>query len=50
MNEKEQFVRFDWAMKKLLCNKANYGVLAGLITTLLGRKAGRKLILRMHAR
>ena len=37
-NNKEKFVRFDWAMKKLLRNKANYAVLAGLITTLLGEK------------
>lgn len=34
--EKEQFVRFDWAMKRLLRDKANFGVLEGLITTLLG--------------
>ena len=36
MMEKEQFVRFDWAMKRLLRDKANFGVLEGLITTLLG--------------
>lgn len=42
---KEKFVRFDWAMKKLLRNKANYAVLAGLITTLLGEKVTiRKLL------
>ena len=30
------YVRFDWAMKRLLRDKANFGVLEGLITTLLG--------------
>ncbi|MGN1263702.1 MAG: Rpn family recombination-promoting nuclease/putative transposase [Prevotella sp.] len=38
MNEdKQQYIRFDWAMKRLLRDKANYGVLEGLITTLLGK-------------
>jgi len=30
-------IRFDWAMKRLLRDKANFDVLEGLITTLLGR-------------
>ena len=34
----DKFVRFDWAMKRLLRDKANYGVVEGLITTLLGKK------------
>ena len=34
MNDKPQYVRFDWAMKRLLRDKANYGVLEGLISTL----------------
>lgn len=39
------YIRFDWAMKRLLRDKANYGVLEGLITTLLGRTMKiRKLI------
>lgn len=29
------YIRFDWAMKRLLRNKANYAVLEGLLTTLL---------------
>ena len=29
-------IRFDWAMKRLLRNKANFSVLEGLLTTLLG--------------
>lgn len=32
------YIRFDWAMKRLLRNKANFGVLEGLLTTLLGQK------------
>ena len=40
-----EFVRFDWAMKRLLRDKANYGVLEGLITTLLGKSIKiRKLL------
>jgi len=49
MMEKEQFVRFDWAMKKLLRNKANYGVLAGLVTTLLGQKVTIKKLLESES-
>ena len=30
------YIRFDWAMKRLLRNKANFAVLEGLLTTLLG--------------
>lgn len=33
MNKK--FIRFDWAVKKLLRNKANYGVLEGFLSELL---------------
>lgn len=33
-----QVMRFDWAMKRLLGNKANFSVLEGLLTTLLGEK------------
>ena len=48
-NSKEKFVRFDWAMKKLLRNKANYAVLAGLITTLLGEKVTIKKLLESES-
>lgn len=37
-NNKSQIIRFDWAMKRLLRNKANFSVLEGLLTTLLGEK------------
>ncbi len=29
------YIRFDWAMKRLLCDKANYAVLEGFLSTLL---------------
>lgn len=32
------YIRFDWAMKRLLRNKANFGVLEGFLTTLLKEK------------
>ena len=35
---KSQTIRFDWAMRRLLRNKANFSVLEGLLTTLLGEK------------
>ena len=38
MNNSNQVIRFDWAMKRLLRNKANFSVLEGLLTTLLNEK------------
>ncbi len=38
MEEKNKYIRFDWAMKRLLRDKANYGVLEGFLTTLLQQK------------
>ncbi|MBR5375073.1 MAG: PD-(D/E)XK nuclease family transposase, partial [Paludibacteraceae bacterium] len=32
------YIRFDWAIKRLLRDKANFGILEGLFTVLLGRK------------
>lgn len=37
MSRTDTLVRFDWAIKRLLRNKANYVVLEGLLTTLLER-------------
>lgn len=34
--EKDRYIRFDWAIKRLLRNKANFGVLEGFLTVLLG--------------
>ena len=36
MNYQENFIRFDWAAKRILRDKANFGVLEGFITVLLG--------------
>lgn len=33
-----RIIRFDWAAKRLLCNKANFGVLEGFLTVLLNEK------------
>ena len=39
------YIRFDWAMKHLLRDKANFSVLEGLLTTLLNEKITiRKLL------
>ena len=32
---KENYIRFDWAMKRLLRDKSNYVVLEGFLSTLL---------------
>ena len=37
MRRANTLVRFDWAIKRLLRNKANFVVLEGLLTSLLGR-------------
>lgn len=49
MREEAKYVRFDWAMKRLLRDKANYVVLEGLITTLLGRKIKIKKLLESES-
>ena len=38
MNENNKYVRFDWAAKRMLRDKANFGVLEGLVTVLLNEK------------
>ena len=38
METTDKYIRFDWAMKRLLRDKANFGVLEGLLTTLLNEK------------
>ena len=34
----DKYIRFDWAMKRLLRNKTNHAVLEGLLYSLMGRK------------
>ena len=38
MNEENRYVRFDWAAKRMLRNKADFVVFEGLISVLLGEK------------
>lgn len=38
MKDAKSLIRFDWAMKRLLRDKANFGVLEGFLTSLLGRE------------
>ena len=33
-----KYIRFDWAVKRMLRDKANFAVLEGLVTVLLGEK------------
>jgi len=42
---KERLVRFDWALKKLLRNKANYEILEGFLSELLQKDVEIKNIL-----
>lgn len=36
MMQQDKYIRFDWAVKRLLRQKANFGVLEGFLTVLLG--------------
>ena len=36
--DSNSIIRFDWAAKRMLRDKANYAVLEGLVTVLLGEK------------
>ena len=45
MNHTKQLIRFDWAMKRLLRDKANFGVLEGFLTVLLKQTIKIKAIL-----
>ena len=38
MTEESKYVRFDWAIKRILRDEANKGVLEGLVSVLLGQK------------
>ena len=35
---RDKYIHFDWAIKRLLRQKANFGVLEGFLTVLLGEK------------
>ena len=47
--EESKYIRFDWAMKRLLRQKANFGILEGLLTTLLGMKIKIKRMLESES-
>ncbi len=32
----QQLIRFDWAIKNILCHKANFGLLEGFLSELMG--------------
>ena len=36
MELQDKYIRFDWAVKRLLRHKANFGVLEGFLTVLIG--------------
>ena len=38
MNVENKYIRFDWVVKRMLRDKANFDVLEGLITVLLGER------------
>ena len=38
MNNNNRIVRFDWAVKRMLRDKANFDVLEGLMTVLIGQE------------
>lgn len=38
MVQPDKYIRFDWAIKRLLRQKANFGVLEGFLTVLLGEE------------
>ena len=38
MNDNNNIIRFDWAAKRILRDKANFGVLEGLLTVLIGEQ------------
>ena len=46
---KNRYIRFDWAMKRLLRNKANYAVLEGFLTTLLNEKIAIQRLLESES-
>ncbi|MCQ2219243.1 MAG: Rpn family recombination-promoting nuclease/putative transposase [Paludibacteraceae bacterium] len=46
---KEKYIRFDWAIKRILRDKANFDVLEGLLTVLIGEKILIKEILESES-
>ena len=38
MSEENDYIRFDWAMKHMLRDKANFDILEGFVSVLIGEK------------
>ena len=38
MEQDNTYIMFDWAMKHMLRDKANFGILEGLVSVLLGEE------------
>lgn len=49
MEQQDNYIRFDWAVKRLLRQKANFGVLEGFLTVLLGENVKIIEILKVKA-
>lgn len=49
-NMKDRYVRFDWAIKRLLRQKANFGVLEGFLTVFIGEPITILEILENHGK
>lgn len=47
--KESKYIRFDWAMKRLLRQKTNFVILEGLLTTLLGMKVSIKRMLESES-
>ena len=47
--KESKYIRFDWAMKRLLRQKTNFVILEGLLTTLLGMKVTIKRMLESES-
>lgn len=45
MMKERTYISFDWALKRLLRDKANFDVLEGFLTTILGREVTIKKLL-----
>ena len=42
MELQDKYIRFDWAVKRLLRHKANFGVLEGFLTVLIARVTSKR--------
>lgn len=45
----KKLIRFDWAMKRMLCHKANFDILEGFLSELIGEEMTIKRLLPSDA-